>query len=257
MATSASATDKAAEPQVTTDLAVAIVLDKSGSMTGLTDAVIDGFNEYVDDLRGQEGETLFSLTLFDTAFKQPYIGVPLDKVERLTGDLYRAGGNTALYDAIAFTVKDLEQRLAAAARSDMKVLIVTMTDGQENSSTDYTAERLRALVREYEAKGNWTFVYVGFGQSAEYIDTQRGLAYTGNSAVVASASPGGVGSTMSSLSHATATRRDSAASASADFFGDAGQSAADYADPAEQAKSERPTVEKSSSSLIDALGGDH
>ncbi len=207
---------------VATDLAVAMVLDQSGSMHGLTHAIIDGFNNYVADLREQEGETFLSLTLFDTAFKQVYVGAPLPEIADLNTHSYRPGGNTALYDAIAFTVKDTEKRLIAEGKQDAKVLVVTMTDGGENSSTDYNATSLAALVREYEAKGNWTFVYLGLGQSAEYVGTLRGVGYSGNSGYFASADSAGVTSTMASVSMATSSLRSSPRMASANLMADAG-----------------------------------
>lgn len=188
------------------DLAVAMVLDKSGSMMGLTGAVMDGFNEYIDGLAEQEGETIFSLTLFDTTFTQPYIGVSLDKVDALTSDLYVAGGNTALYDAIAFTIKDLDARLKKAGREDTKVLVVTLTDGCENSSTDHSAASLAVLVRGYEERG-WKFVYLGLGQTRGYTQGLQGIGYVGDHGYFPAASKAGVSHAFASLSASSSQLR--------------------------------------------------
>jgi uncharacterized protein YegL len=221
-----SSTSAPAKPRrkkkASTDLAVAMILDKSGSMGHLAGSVIDGFNEYVNDLREQDGDTLLSLTLFDTEFEQVYVGAPLAEVEQLTGKTYRIGGGTALYDAIAFTVKDLEARVAREGKQDSKVLVVTMTDGAENMSTDYTAESLAALVREYEAKGNWTFVYLGLGQSSEYVGTMANVGYSGQNGYFMAASSDSVARTMASVSMATSTLRSSVSMSSVDVMGDAG-----------------------------------
>ena len=64
-------------------LHVAFVLDESGSMQVVEEAVVAGYNEYLGELRDQGGETRFSLTTFDTHFKHVCIGEPLDTVAQL------------------------------------------------------------------------------------------------------------------------------------------------------------------------------
>src|SRR5262245_31264077 len=56
---------------------VAFVLDKSGSMHAVEEAVVEGYNDYLRELREQGGETLFSLTTFDTRFEHVCVGAPL------------------------------------------------------------------------------------------------------------------------------------------------------------------------------------
>jgi hypothetical protein len=60
---------------------------------------------------------------------------------------------TALYDAIGHTVIETDRRLAQEGRAEMKVLVVVLTDGQENSSTDHTAASRSQLVHAYEERG--------------------------------------------------------------------------------------------------------
>lgn len=250
----ATTTTKPKKPKskkkATTDLAVAMILDRSGSMGGLEPAVINGFNEYVADLRKQDGDTFLSLTLFDTTFEQPYVGAPLDQVGELNGNIYYVRGMTALYDAIAWTVKNLDAQLKAQGRDDAKVLIVTMTDGQENSSTDYNAQTLEALVKEYEATGRYTFTYVGLGQSAQYVSTQSGLGYSGQNGYFAAASVQGVSDSMSALSAGTYHLRSMKATSSANLLADAGVQVAGVGDVASHAG-----VTAAKSSLLDALNG--
>src|SRR5262245_11109778 len=73
---------------------------------------------------------------------------------------------TALYDAIAHTVLRTDTRLQHNGRGGDKVLVVVMTDGLENSSTDYDAHAIAELVRSYERRPNWTFVYLGAGHDS-------------------------------------------------------------------------------------------
>ena len=190
-------------------LHVAFVLDKSGSMGSIEEAVVSGYNDYLGELRAQGGETLYSLTTFDTTFNHVCVGEPLDRVPELDHRLYRPDGMTALYDAIAHTVLETDRRLDAAGRGDEKVLVVVMTDGLENSSTDYDAAGIAELVREYDERPNWTFVYLGAGH-ANISDAQHaaaGMGYRDANAMLWSADPVSTRKSMRSLAHATGQRR--------------------------------------------------
>ena len=95
-------------------LHVAFVLDKSGSMRSIEEAVVAGYNDYLRELRAQGGETLFSLTTFDTTLRARLCRRAARRASpELDHALYRPDGMTALYDAIAHTVLETDQRLQA------------------------------------------------------------------------------------------------------------------------------------------------
>jgi len=231
---------------------VAFVLDKSGSMHAVEEAVVEGYNDYLRELRDQGGETLFSLTTFDTRFEHVYVGVPLADVVELDGRTYRPDGMTALYDAIGHTALQTEQRLQAERRADEKVLVVVMTDGLENSSTDYDAHSIAELVRGYEERPNWTFVYLGAGH--ETIDAAQDAAVAmsikAGNAMRWKADPGSARKSMKALADATSVRRYSAALKSEQFFEDAGQSETDYEEPATSEPRRRPAPPRRPSQKI-------
>ena len=133
----------------------------SGDVSHLTDAVISGVDEFVSELRRDPGDTRFSLTAFDTRVEHVHIAVPLAEVPSLAETGYEPGGMTALFDAVAHTVLATDERLRAQGRDAEKVMVVVMTDGLENSSTDYTARTLSDLIQAYDGRPNWTFVYLG------------------------------------------------------------------------------------------------
>ena len=141
---------------------VNVILDKSGSMATKSNDVIQGFNAYLDGLAEEDKvDYSFSLTLFDTDIEHRNVAVPLSKIERLTSKSYRPGGNTALNDAIGTTVRKIEKdRLQVE-----KVVTVIMTDGEENSSREWTTEGVRGLIEQKEKDG-WTFVFMGAGLNA-------------------------------------------------------------------------------------------
>ncbi len=150
---------------------VNVVLDKSGSMNTKVQDVIGGFNLYISELAKEPAvEYGFTLTLFDTAVAMKYHSVPLAQVAKLDELTYRPSGNTALLDAIGNTVQTVN-----AAGFD-KIITVIMTDGEENSSREWTLEGIRELVRSKESLGNWTFVFLGANLDAFTQGANLGVA---------------------------------------------------------------------------------
>ena len=142
------------------DVLVNVILDKSGSMASKTNDVIEGFNAYIAGL-GKEDQAnyLFSLTLFDTQVAYRHVAIPLPEVKELDAKSYQPGGMTALNDAIGITVRKVE---ADQPKVD-KVVTVIMTDGEENSSREWTQDAVRGLIEQKEKEGSWTFVFLGAG----------------------------------------------------------------------------------------------
>ena len=142
---------------------VNVILDKSGSMSSKLNDVIEGFNAYIDGLaKENEVDYLFSLTLFDTLVGYRHVAIPLTKVKKLDPKSYVPGGNTALNDAIGITVRKVE---ADKPQVD-KVITVIMTDGEENSSREWTLDAVKALIEQKEKEGVWTFVFLGAAPDA-------------------------------------------------------------------------------------------
>jgi hypothetical protein len=149
---------------VITQTKVGVIMDKSGSMYSRAGDVIGGFNQYVDSLKVGEGakDMSISLTLFDTVVTKLHNDVAVSNVPALTSREYAAGGNTALFDAIGQTVAEMERTLP----DDARALVVIMTDGQNNSSREYTKATIKEMITKLETKGNWTFVFMGADQDA-------------------------------------------------------------------------------------------
>jgi hypothetical protein len=102
-----------------------------------------------------------SLTLFDTKYEVRYVATDMAAVVPLDEENYKPDGNTALYDAIGFSVRALEQ-LAPVG----KVLFVILTDGEENSSKDWRRQSIFKLIQEKREKNGWEFVFLGADQDA-------------------------------------------------------------------------------------------
>lgn len=189
---------------------VHFILDKSGSMMTVQDATISGFNEYLSNLRKDaKSKYNLSLTLFDTNVRQKYTMKPLEEVEELDRMSYMPDGMTALYDAVCQTVSKIE-------KGKDKHLVVIMTDGEENSSQEYTAADLNRMIKELEKGKNWTFVFLGANQDAWIVGQKMGLSKM-NTATYNN-TRGGIKKTMDVLASCSASFSQSLSLSSASFF---------------------------------------
>lgn len=171
------ATDTApTEEAVNPDVFINFVLDQSGSMLGIRQGTLDGFNQFIQEQVEVPGEAFLSLTLFSTSFDTRYTAARLSDTEPLgTGDNpYRPDGGTALLDAIGQTVKSTEEWLAAHPEFDGQVVCVVLTDGHENASklwhlnhptVDGDTADVGGLIRWKQEVDGWQFVFLGSGGS--------------------------------------------------------------------------------------------
>lgn len=143
---------------------ILFVLDESGSMGVCREDTISGFNEFIGELKKEhaDDEVLFTLTKFNTEFIPVHTAVALVDVPELSHDTYQPEGLTALYDAVAHTVKNIDKNVKKKDRA----LVIIMTDGQENSSKENTRDSVFVLISEKEKLGNWTFTYLGANQDS-------------------------------------------------------------------------------------------
>lgn len=203
---------------------IGFILDRSNSMTMLKQVTISGFNEWLHTQRADPSACLFTLTLFDTVFDTVISNEPIQSVADLDGTRYQPerGGNTALYDAIAHCVGKME----ANVKTGDRVLMVIQTDGQENSSREYDATAIRRLIKEHEARGNWTFTYLSASPSA-FIDATKIGTQTGNVAQY-DATLEGTSKAFRRANSGTSSFRGQAAPQSAGFYeGDSGDEDSD------------------------------
>lgn len=183
---------------------IAIVLDETGSMMSLKDATINGFNEFIDKLHSEPGKPRITLVRFNsTAIKVDYKAKKLSRVEKLTSETYNPDAMTPLHDAIGQTI-----RVMKVLMSDKDTaLVMIITDGQENASTEYDLADIKALIKDCEATKNWTFTYLGANVNAFAEGGKLGIAH-GN---IANYTPDIVGVNIAYRRMAKATSRSMAA----------------------------------------------
>ena len=145
---------------------IACVIDRSGSMSSIRDDAIGGFNAFLTEQKVVPGEAKLTLALFDNEYLTPHDAVNLENVPELTTATFIPRGSTALYDAIGRTIDNIGGRLDKAAAKPDKVIVVVLTDGQENASREYTRERVAEMIKHQQEKYAWEFVFLAANQDA-------------------------------------------------------------------------------------------
>lgn len=144
-----------------------LVVDKSGSMSDCISQTINGFNEQVSkilELQQQyPGQELtIGLTTFNHDIYEHFYQSKPEMVNRLDTNTYIPGGSTALLDAVGITVKHIEEVLQFQEKdADTTVVIVILTDGEENASKIYTLRDIKAMIARLQEAGKWTFSFIG------------------------------------------------------------------------------------------------
>ena len=139
------------------------ILDRSGSMSGLETETIGGFNSLIEKQKNVEGSAIVNTVLFDGEMNVIHDRVPLENVKPLTEKEYYARGCTALLDAVAKSVKHVrrvQKGLSENEKPEHTIVVIT-TDGEENSSREYTLDKVKRLVKRMQEKHNWEFLFLG------------------------------------------------------------------------------------------------
>ncbi len=139
------------------------ILDKSGSMGGLETDTIGGYNSMLAKQQEVEGECHITTVLFDNNYELLHDRIDIKAVSPISEKEYQVGGSTALLDAIGRTIHKIgnAQKHTADDYRAEKVMFVIITDGEENSSREYSAEKIKAQIERQKEKYGWEFVFLG------------------------------------------------------------------------------------------------
>ena len=118
---------------------------------------------------------MLSFVTFDSGSARPEIRPiiycdPIESVKDITYEQYNPYGRTPLYDAIGFSVKELQ----AKVKDGDHVLVTIITDGLENASRVYSAAMIKEMVESLSKQG-WVFTFIGANQDSEYAAGALGI----------------------------------------------------------------------------------
>lgn len=159
------------------------ILDRSGSMCGLETDTIGGFNSMIEKQKKSEGDALVTTVLFSTYSATVHDRVNVKDVAPMTENDYRVGGCTALLDAIGETIRHIAHIHKYARPEDVPAhtVFVITTDGLENASRFFTAERVKEMIEHEKEKYGWEFLFLGANIDA--VSTAKNFGISADRAV--------------------------------------------------------------------------
>jgi hypothetical protein len=160
--------DQLSEEKVIQD--ILFILDESGSMSSMGIEPVQAVNKFINDQKvamGDDGAT-FSLWKFNSTVVKVIDDVPLKDVGEFSD--FQPKDMTSLYDAIGHAINTKKKK-----NSFDNVVCIILTDGLENSSTEYSASNIRSMIKDMEDNHNWKFVYLGANQDAFAVGGSMGV----------------------------------------------------------------------------------
>jgi uncharacterized protein YegL len=156
---------------------IVFILDRSGSMGGLENDTIGGYNSMIAKQKTEEGEAIISTVLFDNETEVLHDRVSLDKIEPITEKEYYVRGSTALLDAIGGAIHHIGNVHKYAREEDVpeKTLFIITTDGMENSSRQYSYDKVKKMVERQKEKYHWEFIFLGANIDAVNVASRFGV----------------------------------------------------------------------------------
>jgi len=142
---------------------IAIILDRTGSMEEIREDTIGGFNAFLKEQQNLPDEATLSLIQFDSqnTYEVIHHFEKIKDVPKLTSETYVPRASTPLLDAIGRGINDLESTLEKMqpTQRPANVVMVIITDGQENSSREFGKNQIVKMIKAKQEKG-WQFVYL-------------------------------------------------------------------------------------------------
>lgn len=157
---------------------IVFILDRSGSMSGLEDDTIGGYNSMLKKQQEEEGEARITTVLFDNEYKIIHDRGDIKEIRPLTHKEYYVRGTTALLDAIGITINKIISATKNTKKEYQadKVMFVIITDGMENSSQEYTYEKIKRMIEKQKEDYKWEFIFLGANIDAVETASRFGIA---------------------------------------------------------------------------------
>lgn len=140
---------------------IAVILDRSGSMSSIKDDMEGGLWTLITEQHGLPGRCRVSLYQFDDVWEAVFEGKASGEI---TADDCRLvpRGSTALHDAVVKSLAALEARVLAEPEDERpaKVAVIVITDGAENASRENKKKDSFDAIGRATEKFGWQFVFL-------------------------------------------------------------------------------------------------
>ena len=153
------------------------ILDRSGSMGGMENDTIGGFNSMLMKQQAETGECRITTILFDNEYEVLHDRIDIKAVSAITDREYFVRGQTALLDAMGRTINKIggvQKNTSKDYRAE-KVIFVITTDGMENASREFDYHKVKSLVEKQKSKYGWEFIFLGANIDAVEVANRFGI----------------------------------------------------------------------------------
>ena len=152
-----------------------IIIDKSGSMHGLEDDVVGGFNSLIEEQR-KEGDTVVTTIFFNDSIKIIHENEDIKNIKPIDRRSYQPNGCTALLDTIGDAISLIKARHSKLDEKDLPshTIFSIMTDGLENASREYSYSKIKSMI-EFQKKCGWDFIFQAANIDTEYEANRLGI----------------------------------------------------------------------------------
>lgn len=159
----------------TEKVALGLLIDSSYSMSTMdTKETVSSLNQSVKDQIDTGKEVLVYGGKFNNTYKLFLDGEKAENVN-ITEQHITPHGMTALLDGIKYFVKDVGCRLQKMQDRPGSVIIIILTDGEENCSQNATREEVMNMIKHQKEKYNWNFVFLAANQDAIETGVKLGI----------------------------------------------------------------------------------
>ena len=157
---------------------IVFILDRSGSMAGLEEDTIGGFNSLIQKQKKEDGKAVVSTVLFDDKCEVLLDRKDLMEIASLTEEDYYVRGCTALLDAVGGAIHHIGNVHKYARPEDRpeRTLFIITTDGMENASRKYRYENVKRMIERQKERYGWEFLLLGANMDAVSVAGRFGIA---------------------------------------------------------------------------------
>lgn len=156
---------------------VVFILDRSGSMSGMTSDVVGGFNSMLKKQKEANARVYVSTVLFNNRAVVLHDRKKIADVPLMTEKDYEPARTTALLDAVGSSIKHIAtvHKYARPEDRPAHTLFIITTDGFENDSRAYNFATVKKMVEEQKEKYDWEFIFLGADIDAIHVARQIGI----------------------------------------------------------------------------------
>ena len=156
-----------------------LVVDESGSMDIIKQQTINGCNETLQIIKSAqekypEQSHLVSLVLFNSDHTATILDcAPIAQAKMINDATYKPDCGTPLYDALGESLTRLRYKINTG--EEHQVLVTILTDGEENSSKEFTNSMINKMIQDLK-KAGWTFTFIGANIDVEKVAMQLSVS---------------------------------------------------------------------------------